>query len=193
MDGRRPAEGVTDSALAREIEAALAVDPSPEFVAKVRARVANEAAPASWWQLRWPVLASVITAAVVVFSTAALLWGPSTPEQVTARRGNDIALTAPPVNAEVGGEPTRTPRVRVAPTTTPRPSSGPRQPDVLISADEQRAFAMLVAAVQEGRFQRAVAASGNATDTPDTPMDITVAPLVIEPLPQIARLEGAGQ
>ena len=61
MDDRRAAEGVTvsrqsadgakadDPALEREIEAALAVDPSPELVAKIRARVANEPAPASWW------------------------------------------------------------------------------------------------------------------------------------------------
>ena len=38
---------VKDAALEREIERALAVDPSPEFLVRVRARIADEPAPAS--------------------------------------------------------------------------------------------------------------------------------------------------
>ena len=38
---------MNDAALEREIERALAVDPSPEFLVRVRARIADEPAPAS--------------------------------------------------------------------------------------------------------------------------------------------------
>ena len=38
---------MNDTALEREIERALAVDPSPEFLVRVRARIADEPAPAS--------------------------------------------------------------------------------------------------------------------------------------------------
>ena len=68
---------MTDEVLDRDIARALAVDPSPEFVARVRARVAEEAA-ASVWRISWrmlcfaggPILAAAILAAYVVRSRA---------------------------------------------------------------------------------------------------------------------------
>src|SRR5262249_3067036 len=41
-----------DSALEREIEALLAVNPSPEFLARIRTRIANERVPSAWTR-RW--------------------------------------------------------------------------------------------------------------------------------------------
>jgi len=201
MDGRKPAEGVTDAALEREIEAALAVDPSPEFVAKIRARVASEPAPASWWHLRWPVLATAAVAAVVV-AMVALSWQSAHPELVIARNARDIALAPAPqaiarpsevASANVAA-PTR--RVSTAGRRGRSPSTNEGESgasEVLISRDEQRAFAMLVTAVQEGRFQRALAPTANAPEASAEPMDISIPPLVIEPLPQIAALGGEEQ
>jgi len=68
---------ITDEVLDRDIARALAVDPSPEFVARVRARVDEEAA-ASVWRFSWrmlcfagaPILAAAILAAYVVRSRA---------------------------------------------------------------------------------------------------------------------------
>ena len=45
MDGHRH-DAVTDASLDREIESLLAVEPSPEFLARVRTRVAQEPEPA---------------------------------------------------------------------------------------------------------------------------------------------------
>src|SRR5262245_23295624 len=42
MTGRRSDDILTDVALEREIEAALAVDPSPEFLVRVRGRIADD-------------------------------------------------------------------------------------------------------------------------------------------------------
>jgi len=64
---------MTDDLLDRDIARALAVDPSPEFLARVRAQVAEEPAPADW-RISWrmlcfaggPILAAAILAAAYV-------------------------------------------------------------------------------------------------------------------------------
>jgi len=64
---------MTDEVLGRDIARALAVDPSPEFPARVRTRVAEEAAPPVW-RISWrmlcfaggPILAAAILAAAYV-------------------------------------------------------------------------------------------------------------------------------
>lgn len=48
MDGLGRRQTLTDSQLDRELEGALGVDPSPDFLARVRTRIATEAAPSSW-------------------------------------------------------------------------------------------------------------------------------------------------
>ena len=53
MDDRRSADALIDAALDRELEAALAVDPSPEFTARVRTRVRSELAAS------WPVTSTI--------------------------------------------------------------------------------------------------------------------------------------
>jgi hypothetical protein len=69
MDADRH-DAVTDSAGAaidREIQAALAVDPSPEFLARVRTRILTEpAGDASW--LSWKLVASGAIAALIVIA-----------------------------------------------------------------------------------------------------------------------------
>jgi hypothetical protein len=77
MDDQRHAAALTAEAagdeIARDIARALAVDPSPEFVARVRTQIANEPAPAVW-RISWrtvcfaggPVIAAAIVLAVVL-------------------------------------------------------------------------------------------------------------------------------
>ena len=63
MDGRT--DPLNDAALEREVEALLLVQPSPEFVARVRSRVADESM-SSGWGWRWPIAAAAVTATVAV-------------------------------------------------------------------------------------------------------------------------------
>ncbi|HVQ15666.1 MAG TPA: hypothetical protein VMS40_18820, partial [Vicinamibacterales bacterium] len=68
MDGHQH-EGMNDAALEREIEAALGVDPSPEFLPRVRARIASERVREGWLALRpwqWASVAAGAAAVVVV-------------------------------------------------------------------------------------------------------------------------------
>jgi hypothetical protein len=205
MDGRRPAQGLNssrrrvegaeaDSAIEREIEAALAVDPSPEFVAKVRARIASEPTRASWWHLRWPMVATAAAAAGVVMAVA-WSWQPGVPERIAVGRGTDVVLTAataepatPQVSAEKIANATRSRRGGAIGT----PPSGSREPEVLISRDEQRGLELLLTAVRDGRLTPTLAAqlvAGDAT----VEADIPISDIVIEPLPQIAALGGEEQ
>jgi hypothetical protein len=246
MADRRAAQGLTlsrrrgddaeaaDAGLDREIEAALAIEPSPEFVARVRTRIASEPAPASWWQLRWPVIATALAAAAVVMIVA-FSWRPSAPEQVAARSGADVVLTEParePTAPQVsepqtiesrapravarsvrrtGSEPAvartvpssrepvgRTLSASAKASARPRRSSplasegGSGPADVLISRDEQRGLELLITAVRDGRFTP-VLASQLARDATVEATDIAISDIVIQPLQQIAALEGEGQ
>ena len=70
MDDHRSADPLTDAALDRDLEAALAVDPSPELVARVRTRVQRER-DASWSPMQWRMGAAAAAIVVVV----AVAWG----------------------------------------------------------------------------------------------------------------------
>src|SRR4029453_17116177 len=59
-------EGRNAPSLDREIESLLATEPSPEFLARVRTRVAGEPDPRRWrapWM--WAIAAGAVTAVVV--------------------------------------------------------------------------------------------------------------------------------
>ena len=48
MDGLGSQHPLSDSQLDRELDAALGIEPSPEFVARVRTRIASEPEPSRW-------------------------------------------------------------------------------------------------------------------------------------------------
>jgi len=63
-------EQMNDASFDREIESLLAVEPSPEFVARVRARVAEEPEPRRWWT-SWTL---AVAGAVAVVILAVIAW-----------------------------------------------------------------------------------------------------------------------
>src|SRR5207253_10446473 len=69
VSGSTKAEGaIAMDALDRELARALAVDPSPEFLARVRARVADEPAPSPWRMPRLLLAAGAV--AVLILAVA---------------------------------------------------------------------------------------------------------------------------
>jgi len=171
--------------LDREIEELLAVDPPPEFVAKVRQRIAAEPAPPSWW-LSWrPATAGVGLAAVVA---AALLWPSSAP--VGPRDGQVIAPTndqtsAPTSEASIAPD-APTLAARAASVDTPsrrRTSAAPNRfvsSPVLIQRDEAKAMNLLLARVREGALPDMTEALAAVDAT--GPEWIAIVPVVIEPI-----------
>jgi hypothetical protein len=204
MDGRRPDERLTERSLEREIEAALDVDPSPEFVARVRTRVAQEP-PAPAWRLSFGPLA----AAAAVFIAATVVWQVVRPLQ-PARPSVTAGREPPPLSASSTGSD----RLPGSTDTGRRPSAGtpasgdvggggagsgsdsrrraaveqrsaadPSQPsqgaDVLIDPADGRAFQLLLARLGDPELSRALDAAGIAVEI--TPID---------PVPEPERPEG---
>jgi hypothetical protein len=161
--------------LDREIEDLLAVDPSPEFVAKVRQRIAAEPPPVSWW-LSWrPATAGVGLAAVVA---AALLWPSSAPVAPPDGKASApaIARTIAPAReasvAPLGSAPSGR-RAAAAPN---REASSP----VLIQRDEVEAMNLLLTRVREGTLPDMAEALAAVDAT--GPEWIAIPPVAIEPI-----------
>lgn len=183
MDGHeQPA--LSDEILDREIAAALDVQPSPEFVARVRARVAAEPAGGGWGarllftsgrprrlggtEVMWSsAAAAVVVAVVAVWMTRHV---PETPASQVAEAPSverPAAVRGPVESAAVGhdlDEAKPPDRGVVRNTSTrksralPLPALGKArsEPEVLISQEEAAALRRLFAASQRGRVDPAV-------------------------------------
>jgi len=199
MDGEH--EPLSDETLAREIEAALAVDPSPEFLARVRARVAQEERPVSW-PLRWQWVAGTVVTAI-----AALLavYVARAPEPAVSRGPEPIAVVRPlpdaksstltaPAIAERQPAPSSSGSVR---TRTPvaasiGAASATAVPEVLISDEERRGFQLLLASLSKEKDAKQLEKALSTVETSGPPW-LEVSPIVIEPFPQFAVSEGDAQ
>ena len=100
MDGYRHQE-LSDETLEKDIEAALGVDPSPEFLPRIRARIANERMQEGWfWSAswRWARVAAVVTAVAVI--AVWTLRDPSrAPRQAHVVDTPPVESTPPPVDS----------------------------------------------------------------------------------------------
>jgi hypothetical protein len=204
MDGKRPG-ALSDAALDRELQAALDVDPSPEFVARVRLRVADDAIGSSrLFPWRWGTVAGGALAAAVM--VLVLAWPPAEDDRrsaaVVVRDAPEVVDTGTVTAAretarreipdQASGSPPARQRVRQAVSAPQRlePTSdveGPAFAEVLISPDEVRAYEMVLAAVQQRTLPPLPAPEGRPDG--DEGLDIEIPALVIEPLPAMARLE----
>ena len=168
---------VNDAALDREIERALAVNPSPEFVARVRTRIAEEPSPASrgfGWLFAGVATVAAAAALVLAVRMASSTRPPATAPLLTSRSiGSAVVVPAvvPATQSLVSGV------SRTAATRTPEP---------LFDVRETMALQRLIASVRDAR----VDLSPLLNDPMPAPMtlqpidDLVIAPLVIEPLTQ---------
>jgi hypothetical protein len=179
-----------------EIRDALNVQPSPEFLARVRTRLANEPAP-SRWRWSWALGASAAMAVTLV-----IVFVVSRPERkkVPAPEVAVELLTNPPsvVPGPRPGKPAESPGPKGPSLHQGSVVSGfsrtrlPRQPEVLVNAAEMRALQGLIVAARNGSVALTPAA---AADSP-TPMelepvaDIVIAPIAIEPIAPMSGAEG---
>jgi hypothetical protein len=184
-----------------EIRAALEVDPSPEFVARVRTRLATEAAPPAW---RWSwtfTTAATVTAAIVV---AAALWRP---ESRAVPRPDAVQAVVPKAEAASKPQETTKTAARLGATAKPRSAKalalqatvaagleGSRSAaaDVLLDPAETRALRQLIAGVR-GEHVDLAAAQASASPTPmglQPVDDLVIVPITIDPIAPPAGAEG---
>jgi hypothetical protein len=199
VDNRRSDSQVTDAMLEREIERALAVDPSPEFLARVRSGIASEpAAPA--WRFSWTLLAAA-SAVVVVIAAVVIL---RQPEVERGRPRESAPIPARPIGAAfVSLAPVGPSRVLdVSPQRFPPARPGvlrttSTEPDVLIARGEAAALRRLMRGIRRGivdpstlddgpREIQAIQPLGEIVFAPLAEM----APITIESLGSVARQEG---
>ena len=202
MDGTGPQHPLTDSQLDRELESALGVEPSPEFLARVRTRVAAEPRTELWRLAirRWtfePLAGVAVIGIVLAVVVPRLMRNEERSIQPAAARPADVTVAKrteeiPRVNLDRNA-------VRVVRQSVPTVVANEvplRLSQPLFSADEGRALLQLVAAVEEGRLPPVVAETASAaTAQPDARTALNIEPLVIDPLPLLARVqkEGEGQ
>ena len=202
MDGTGPQQPLSDSQLDRELESALGVEPSPEFLARVRTRVGGEPEISQWRQALWGrgVQPSVAMALVGVLLAVIVPWLMRNEERSIERmaaRPADVAVARPaeeipPVN--LGPTAVRVVRHSVPAAIVSEVPLRLSQP--LFSEDERRALVQLVTAFEEGRLPPVISETATATAAaPDVRTALNIEPLVIDPLPLLALVpkEGEGQ
>jgi hypothetical protein len=196
-------DALTDARLAQEIEQALAVDPSPEFVARVRTHIAS-APSVRRWSMRWPLVAlGRMVAAIVLIVTAAMMSGVFRSRRVVAPEPPAVVRTEPPV-----APPSVTPLVRgteprpriAAPMTVRHDVRPSTEPEVLIPKGEAEALRRLMRGLHTGAVDPATFAQGSRASAVVQPTaDIVLQPLApltpvtLEPLASMTRQEGVRQ
>ena len=202
MDGKGSQQSLSDAQLDRELESALGVEPSPEFLARVRTRVAAEPRMELWRLAirRWtfePLAGVAVIGIVLAVVVPRLMRNEERSIQHAAASPADLPVTRraeriSPVNRDRIA-------VRVVRQSVPTANANEvplRLSQPLFSADERRALVQLVTAVEEGRLPPVVAETATAaTAQPDARTALNIEPLVIDPLPLLARVqkEGEGQ
>jgi hypothetical protein len=176
MDHRT--HSVTDADLDREIEAALAVDPSPWLIARVRARVASQPIRRTipW---RWAIGSMCAAATAIAIVTGAR------DEEIARLKPSPTAMPSPTVvvsPSEVVSPtvPKTAPSMRSAVSESRSLVDDPSIPEVIIDPEDVKAFQQLIVSTSERRFE----ASFDATppETAWVTTELSVAPIVIEPL-----------
>jgi hypothetical protein len=187
MDGHR-SNAMKDTAIDREIQDLLAIDPAPEFTARVRARIEDEAESKPWFT--WSRVA-VAAGSVAALAVAAVMSVPSTqtPPSAIAPAMAQTQTAIPAVTPQPiarGEQPpsTATAVARVKHAAITRIARH-RDPEVIMPTEELRGMRRLLAMANQG--DQAVVAlltvPNSSAETPlGTPPPIVIQPLTIEPL-----------
>jgi hypothetical protein len=169
--------------LDREIDAALAVDPSTEFLARVRGRIEREPAPSSWQGPR--ALVAAVAVAVVAAGVMSMPRGNRQPATEGA--------AAPAVSQS---SPATSPSAPGASVAAQRVQPGARfrtRPALIVATNELNGLRGLQALVREGRVAFVLpdeSSENAAAPAPVAVSNIVIAPIEIEPIGLPAGVEG---
>jgi anti-sigma factor RsiW len=173
-------------AMDRAIDASAAVEPSPEFTARVRMKIAEQPAPASWFG-RWvPAVAGALAVLALV------VWLIPRADVTPPQPPNSVAKVAPPVtqppsSASVTPPISKTPGTPRGPRAPVVANARPDLPEVLVPRDQQLGVQWLYEALEKqpvrmGGILAQVAAQTEAATAPIEIQELKIAPLEIRPL-----------
>ena len=200
--GRRPTPRGSDDPLDREIRRLLAVDPSPAFEARVRARVAGEPPPGAWSAGRlWTAFgaAAALALAVAVFRPEPLSdtgAGPAAVVTPTGEASPASSATAgrprqdrPAANgplASTAGPTVATGGTFAGPPRAAAPSGPPRFTRVVFSERERGALRQLLTLARDQPVVLPVLAGARAPVAGEPPAALVIPPIAIEPAVELA-------
>jgi hypothetical protein len=143
MDDGREALNEIDRALRDEIDAALDVDVSPEFMARVRRRIADEPMRAPFWY-GWRLALPAAAAALVLIAAGVSMLPARRPAPVSASR-TPIVEPAPPAAERPSPPPAAVTSVATAAVRSAAPRPASAEPDVLVPREEIEMYRRLLA------------------------------------------------
>jgi hypothetical protein len=187
---------LSEEALDRALDDALTVQPSPEFVARIRTQLAVEP-PRTSWSAGWLApAAGLLALVVVVVASMSTRWpdGPgSGPDPTTAAAlvsralPAQLPLTSPPAVPSAGGVLPAPPSRDPVAVREPRPSRA-AVTEVLISEQERQGFALLLAQLERGSLPSVPEDVPATEDTVLTPISIEA--IVLDAMPSFDSEEG---
>jgi hypothetical protein len=207
-----------DPSIGRALREALDVSPSPDFVARVRTRIANEPAPRGVWS-RWtlwmPVTVGAVAAAIALAVLVARPDRTGTAARVqpstASAAASDVRLPAPSVREGKPGAAAATAAANVASAPATNVVSGfgrtdrahvvsasrrtVEEPEVLISQSESAALRRLLARASEGQIVVDVSSASipDSSEELQPAPEIVIPPLKIDPLVPVNGEEGVRQ
>jgi len=185
MDTERPHAEVGPDALDRAIQTALNIEPSPEFLARVRARIAEERPPRRWTAAIVPVAVAAVLAILVLFAVNTSRRPVSEPARpATAPREALVSGSAAPTAVREPAAPTPVRRSRIEPSR--RAAAAPRL------TDEARGLQLLVDTINRGSVIVVADDGQSSAQQANEIRRVEVAPLTIpsisvEPIPPVAE------
>jgi hypothetical protein len=206
-DGNRP---MNDQSIDGALREALDVSPSPDFVARVRTRIANEPAPHSVWN-RWIVWMPVAVAAAAALALAAWL---TKPAEIRHMPDTMAAAIVPPqpaptvrLKADTTTPTTETTATAVKNVVSGFPSTTPgaggrtvrvrNEPEILISQSESAALRRLMVRASEAPIvvnDSPWSASDSGPDPSHAVQPLLeIQPLKIDPIVPVDGQEGVRQ
>jgi hypothetical protein len=162
----------------REIQEALAVDPSPDFQARVRIRLSEEP------QRHRLGMGRLVSGVVALAAVAGLALFVSSRDEVGPRVAEPVA---PPAQSAAAPEPAPPPAIeQPVAGPLPRPIRVDAAEAVLVPAAEREAFRRFLRTVTENGLPYAVALDAQ-DDAPLNVSAITIDPIVIAPIDSTAE------